>query len=293
MKRILLLILALLLFASPAWGMREIGYDDPIHPQIGAVGGFEPETEAYAATHTMTDAEKAALDLEIKSIKAGTPLTLSSLTLNLSLVSGAYFITRSSVDLNRYSGISGVQYSVAATGTPATTAVFSGAITAGTGETLGSGLFNNSDFASDEPPGTAWARGDGWTISGGVAAINGGAAYKTITQQPASVGQGKLLKTVFDIATWTSGGKLQAVVGNQGIGTERSSTGTFIQYLTVATTSKICGITTRADAVVATIDNVNFYIVLTPDATGILAAALTNGGIAANSATYVVTVSKP
>src|SRR5512133_1769017 len=93
---------------------------------------YEPETLTYAATHTMTPAEVAALDLEIKAIKSGTPLTLSSLTLYMSLVSGAYFLTRSSVDLTRYAGIAGVQYSVAATGTPAVTAVYSGTITAGT-----------------------------------------------------------------------------------------------------------------------------------------------------------------
>jgi len=39
----------------------------------------------------------------------------------------------------------------------------------GAGETLGSELVTNGDFAVAEPPGTAWARGGDWTIAAGVA----------------------------------------------------------------------------------------------------------------------------
>jgi hypothetical protein len=292
MKRILLLILALLLFASPAWGMREIGYDDPIHPQIGAMGGLESETSAYFAAHpTMTPAEVAALDLEIKGIKAGTPLTLSSLTLNLSLVSGAYFITRASIDLNRYSGISGVQYSVAATGVPLTTAVFSGAITAGTVETLDVDLVDAWTNLGAYPFET-FTPGTGSAITQAVNSTGAAIANKTVSSVA-----GALYKLAVEIikASGTPPKYSWGNAANMGTPNLPDVTGVLVTGSYYATTPAIYA----APGIVA-LSAVDFSMpshslkkVLTPDATGILAAALTNGGIAPNSATFVVTVSKP
>ena len=75
------------------------------HPTpILRIDNLEDETLAYIATHgvSRTPAEIAAINANIKAIKAGTPVVLSSLTAKLSMIDGTAFVTRSSVDLRPY-----------------------------------------------------------------------------------------------------------------------------------------------------------------------------------------------
>lgn len=276
---------------------RERRYDAGRHVRLGwdifrRNPAYEPETLAYAAAHTMTDAEKLALDLEIKGIKSGTPLTLSSLTLNLSL--DGKFITRVAAagvafDLNRYSGISGVQYSVAATGTPAVTAVFGGTVAAGTGETIDANLFTNGDFASDEPPGTAWSKAAGYTVSGGVLVAASVAGSAACSQSLGTAGS--LYKFTWDLVSCTAGG-FRSRLSSTIFGAARTVPATYVNYMTSGLTGSGVGFQSSGTSS-GTIDNAIVQKVLTPDTTGILASTLTDGGINANSATYTVTISKP
>ena len=269
---------------------------------------FQPETLAYFTAHPeLTPAEIAALDLEIKGIKSGTPLTLSSLTCNLSLISGAYFITRASTDLNRYSGISGVQYSVAATGTPATTAVYSGAITAGTGETLAEVLNSNPTFDVNT---TGWSAGDS-----GLSSVAGGYSNNCLqvdrtggALQYASQGilstVGKLERLSAYIKSGTSGNETYKIyaadIGGGSYGSPKitgTSSASWVNGIGYFTASAVAGTiyTVKDSGTAGTMlfDEVYVQQVLTPDATGIIAAALTAGAINTAAATYVVTVSKP
>jgi len=235
----------------------------------------------------MTPEEVAVLNAEIHGIKNGIPLTLSSLTLNLSLVSGAYFITRSSTNLNRYSGISGVQYSVAATGTPATTAVYSG-VSAGTGETLDVNVITDPTFAND----ALWTiKEAGWAVSG-----NKGVATATTANigmgTGVSIAAGSLVKFASDLVVTTGSARMRfgGVTDDTPLFT---TSGAKTAYLTKKATHTFNVLVDGVDAFTGTVANYVVTKVLTPDSTGILAAALTAGAINTAAATYVVTVSKP
>lgn len=75
----------------------------------------------------------------------------------------------SSLDLSPYAGpvLGSTPYSIEVVdaGGKKATGYLAGV---GAGKTLGSELVVNGNFASAEPPGTAWNRGAGWTIAGGV-----------------------------------------------------------------------------------------------------------------------------
>jgi hypothetical protein len=237
----------------------------------------------------MTPEEVAVLNAEIHGIKNGIPLTLSSLTLNLSLVSGAYFITRASVDLNRYSGIPGVQFSVAATGTPAKTALFSGVITAGTGEMLGgekiSTWVNHPDLYPYETFNTS-----GCDITQAINSVGTGAASAQV-----SAVADVLYKFTSTVAVVSGGAPLWGF--NSSIVRDGQTETPLLfssgdQYVTNKNNAGYIVVQRGSATEFSAVGN-TLKPVLTPDTTGILAAALTNGGIDANAVTKVVTVSRP
>ena len=140
------------------------------HPTpILRIDNLEDETLAYLATHgvSRTSAEIAAIDVNIKAIKAGTPVVLSSLTAKLSTIDGTAFVTQSSVDLRPYIGF---KFSF----NDGSQALVGWAKAYGTGETLGSELVTNGDFS-------AWT-GDnpnGWSVA------EVGDATSNVTENPA------------------------------------------------------------------------------------------------------------
>ncbi len=84
------------LFASPGSALNRRWYRYQM----------EPETLTYAGISgvSLTQAQLAAVDANIKAIKYGSGITLSSLTAKRSEVDGTAFVTQSSVDLRPYVG---------------------------------------------------------------------------------------------------------------------------------------------------------------------------------------------
>lgn len=239
---------------------------------------FEPETLIYAATHAMTYAEMVILDLEIKEIKRpGGSLTISSLTAYLSLAIGFYFPTHCSVDLNRYTGIPGVRFSFAATGTPAVTAVFSG-VTAGTGETLGSDVYAGFDFTSGYTTINATVNDSNTFTTTGI----NGAVAKSVAETV-----GALYKFSF-LANETGGVSL--LLDNAG--SFSVADGSVGVYRTVGGTGSI-RVRNSVSGIVVDVTTLSGQKVLTPDTTGFTASALTNGGINPNATSFVCTITKP
>ena len=93
-------------------------------------------------------------------------------------------------------------------------------------KTLGSELVTNGGFSSDSD----WTKGTGWTISGGVASIDGSQGGSVNLQQNAGLVTGEVYEVTFDVVT-RSAGQVRAIAGGNANGTWRSSTGTFTEYL--------------------------------------------------------------
>jgi hypothetical protein len=77
---------------------------------------------------------------------------------------------------------------------------------------LGSELIINGNMSSDEPPGTAWTRGTGWTITGGVA--NASNLYTSLLQTP-SISSGDWVQISLDASI--SGGTFRTFLGGSGV----------------------------------------------------------------------------
>jgi hypothetical protein len=92
--------------------------------------------------------------------------------------------------------------------------------------TLGSDLVTNGNFATDSD----WIKGAGWTISGGVASIDGSQGGSVNLQQDAGLVTDEVYEVTFDVVT-RSAGQVRAIAGGNANGTWRSSTGTFTEYL--------------------------------------------------------------
>lgn len=90
---------------------------------------------------------------------------------------------------------------------------------------IGSELVTNGGFDSD----TAWTKGTGWTISGGVATHAAGVS-SGITQGAATAG--KSYKVTWTVSGWTAGTNWALVGGNAGPGW--SGNGTFTSIVTAA-----------------------------------------------------------
>jgi hypothetical protein len=128
MKR-LTFALILLLLASPAWAMSTV------------YRHLEPETVVYQTLPSATQTQFTTNE-NIKLIKYGSGITLSSITANLSQINGTAFVSNPSVDLRPYVGFKGTWSDVGTAGVG-----FFGA--AGTGETLGSDVSLNNSAISD------------------------------------------------------------------------------------------------------------------------------------------------
>lgn len=254
--------------------------------RTGIIAGMQRETKLWLSLPGANAANAATVNENIRTIKQGGTVTLTNQTLNLSTASGAYFLTRSSVDLRPYALIPGAQISVAATGTPGTTAVFTG-LSAGTGETLGAELVTNGTFDID----TGWVKDAGWSISGGAAVAVGTTA--SIYQAKANGFGGELYRIDWDLLTRTAGAFFVRLSGTSNSDTPSQTVpASYIQYSTHTVAMTSLGI--RGSGVTSgTADNFTVKQVLTPDATGASASSLTNGGINPNSASYVVTITRP
>lgn len=150
---------------------------------------------------------------------------------------------------------------------------------AGSGETYGSNLFlNNTDFASDEPPGTAWTRGTGWTISGGKGNVVTVNANSSLLQDITLV-SGWLTKQGFTIDSITGSMSTSQPTG----AAKMTDSGAYSSYWTSNVTgAQSNGATTRDGlSTTAVIDDIYWKQVLTPSATGVTIVS-TSGGATYN-----------
>jgi len=143
---------------------------------------------------------------------------------------------------------------------------------AGVTETVAATLGTNTNFSSDEPAGTAWTRGAGWTISGGVAVAAGG--ISTNLTQVISHPIGGLYKSSYDIKSRTAGSVKGAYDGTSGSEQSVVADG-YVEYRTVTSAERSFGI--AAVGFTGTIDNRTFQKVLTPPATGLTITSTPDG----------------
>lgn len=119
---------------------------------------------------------------------------------------------------------------------------------------LGSNITQNGDFSSD----TGWIKGTGWTIASGKAS-------KAITASQSELGQttslvsGETYAVTFTIADYSGSGWVRPYLAYNGtavVGTQRTSNGTYTDYLTAAPSNG--RVSFQAQATVAcSIDNVS------------------------------------
>jgi hypothetical protein len=95
-------------------------------------------------------------------------------------------------------------------------------------EQIGSELIVNGDFATDSD----WAKGTGWTISGGSANCDGTQTGNTNLNNSSDNGivNNKFYKIVYTISNYVSG-SIRIKAGNTGYGVYHSSNGTYTQYI--------------------------------------------------------------
>ena len=89
-------------------------------------------------------------------------------------------------------------------------------------------LVTNGDFSSD----TDWAKGTGWSISGGTANCDGTQTGNTNLNNSSNNGivNNKFYKIVYTISNYVSG-SIRIKAGNTGYGVYHSSNGTYTQYI--------------------------------------------------------------
>jgi len=308
MKKIILFLLVFVL-VTPAWGMKEIGYDNPIHQS--KTSGMEAETAAYMSLPTPSSSITTANNY-IRLVKYSTGVTLASITANVSSATGYYFITNCSVDLRWTKGFYINLNDGAAKNWKA---LVSGV---GTGET-GTQLHTDASCTSD-PNGNEANATTGWSTYHGTMSSSGVdkmAGSFSLLCQPDVAGennfsklgncpQRRLAKTTFNIRADTPGDVgVYNVDGDGGAGTAIIATGgipaiwtAYSTYWTntVATTS-YTGIrlkrATSSDAFLIYVDNLSGILLSTPSLYGVTTGTPTvDSGFNYNAASFVATITR-
>ena len=215
------------------------------------------------------------------------PPAFTGFTAMLSTVNGSAFISNPSVPLDPYIG-----YKITLT-TGGKTLI--GWIQApGPVETYTEQMVNGN-FATAEPVGTAWTRGTGWVITGGVAVATVVADTIAMTQAPALVA-GSLYRNSYTLSAYTAGGVALTFDGYTGA--TQITPATYTQYRNFVSTAvvgvKAVGVTSLS------LSLFSCGLVLTPSATGVKIVSAqggvtqnwtSNNGIDANAASYTATIS--
>ena len=145
----------------------------------------------------------------------------------------------------------------------------------GAGETVAATeLLTNGDMSSDEPPGSAWSRGVGVTVSGGKANFNGAVDISNLTQS-INPGIGKLCKLSGDVVR-TSGSMNLVTLSKPSASI--SSSGAYTNYGTALYSfGSNVGIFNQYNSFNGTVDNLSLKQVLTPSTSGVFAAKYPGG----------------
>lgn len=280
------------------------------------LGSIEPDLVSYIALNpSLTNAQIAALDANLKAIKYGSGITLNALTCKLSLVDGTAFVTQPSIDLRPYLGFK-LSFS------DGSKTLVGYAKAAGTGETLGSELVPNGDFEvwTDANTPGSWNKGTvgSSTINREASDIHGGsycARFDIVSGAAATLTKSGL---------WTPGmlykrSYWHKVTANSAKSyTYSTPETTFGVYLTLNATSwyNLVGYGTASvnDATLALarnttsgdysiyFDDISVKQVLTPSATGVTIVSAAGGttynwatqetGFNPNAAAFTVTITK-
>ena len=98
-------------------------------------------------------------------------------------------------------------------------------------EVTGTELITNGDFATD----TNWTKNAEWTISGGKANAANSVSYHRIIQSGVQLSSTTLYRLIFTVSNLTSGGVICVVGNTNGLGV--IANGTYVQYVTSASTA--------------------------------------------------------
>jgi hypothetical protein len=98
-------------------------------------------------------------------------------------------------------------------------------------EVTGTELITNGDFATD----TNWTKNAEWTISGGKANAANSVSYHRIVQSGVQLSNTTLYRLIFTVSNLTSGGVICVVGNTNGLGV--TANGTYVQYVTSASTA--------------------------------------------------------
>ena len=101
------------------------------------------------------------------------------------------------------------------------------------GGSVNPNLIVNGDFATD----TDWAKGLGWTISGGLACCSGVQVGDSDLAQTATLTVGKIYRLRYTVSNYAAGFVRPVIGGDQGIGT--SGNGTIIEYFIPVSTGNV------------------------------------------------------
>ena len=278
MKRLTLCLIFLLL-ASPAWAMSTV------------YRHLEPETVVYQTLPSAAQTQFTTNE-NIKLIKYGSGITLSSITANLSQVNGTAFVSNPSVDLRPYVGFKGTWSDVSTHGVGFFAAAGTGETLATTGGPLNDGnLFTDSGFAVPAD----WTAQAGWAVAGGFAVSTTGTSNHIY--QSFSRILGALYKESADLVTSTGGSPL-FFYDSTLYSPSFTSLGTHIFYDTCTVAgAQANGL--RSGSLAGTMDNRTSTQVLTPSATGTTITATPGGaqnwttqGSTPNAATFTVVVTR-
>ncbi len=148
---------------------------------------------------------------------------------------------------------------------------------------LGPELTSNSSFDSD----TAWSKGAGWTIGGGVATRPADAGGSSVSQA-ISLTAGVLYRVEFTITAYTAGSFRARFTGGTAVdGIARTAVGTYVEYFVALTGNTTFAISANTAATAGSVDNVSVRALLGNHALQSTAAARPIYRIDANGRPYL------
>jgi hypothetical protein len=273
--------------------------------------GIEAETASYVSLQPkLTTSQLLAVNANIRLIKYGSGVTLSSLTAKFSTVDPT-FVTQISQDL-RWLAILNATVPITATWNDGTNTLAMYPVAAGTGETYAASVIegddNNGNMETGDPP-TGWttgiARGELSRTtdkhSGSYAALftrnaTGSNGYFVAASQ-AAIGVGKLAyHEVYLKCGTASSVKFMGVSTNYGVeltfGTVTAGTYTKVSgYGTVAATGARISVTvTGSNTQTGYADDIVVKAVTAPSASGFTASDLVGASFLPNAATFTLNI---
>jgi hypothetical protein len=244
---------------------------------------YEPETYIYLSLPgvSLTPAEIAAIDTNIKAIKYGSGVTLSSLTAKFSTVAPT-FVTQISQDL-RWLAILNATVPITATWSDGTNTLAMIPVAAGTGETY---LEKITDPTFDNAG--LWTSGVNWSVTGGEAVATGvSAATQNIMVLTRTIGE--LYKGTIVCSNYTSGTFRSNIMGDSSVNSP-AGLGTSSRYFTGTSTASAANGVYAANTLTAKFSDISISQVLTPSISGFTFSDGSGASFNPNAATFTLNI---